>query len=116
MVAPLLSTPSLPQRWVEIGDGVQAFLVNVAHRMADAWRNVAATASFQGGFSVFDVAAGLATEHVKNLGGGLVDVGKLSPWQQLYPAEGEAGVHLGCDERLDLGPFEPRMRAPFTES
>jgi hypothetical protein len=47
MVAQLLPTLSLPQRWVEDRDGVQVFLADVVHRVADARRGVTTMTSFQ---------------------------------------------------------------------
>jgi hypothetical protein len=72
-------------------------------------------ASLQSSLLISDMAMGLAAEHVKGLSGSLVGVGREFPsWQQLHPTEGETRVHLGCDEWLDEGPLETRMRAPFT--
>jgi hypothetical protein len=104
MVAPLLSTPSPPQRWVEIGDGVQVSLANVAHRVADAWRSVAAMVSFQGGFFASDAAVGLTAEHVKSLGGGLVGVGSSPPGNRFIRVKVRPGFTLDVTSVLTKAP------------
>jgi hypothetical protein len=95
---------------VENRDGLQVFLADVVHRVADARWGVATMASFQDGFFVSDAAMGLAAEDVKGLSGGLVGVGSSPPGNSFTRLKVRPGFIPDLMSVLMKPPLEPRMR------
>jgi len=61
---------------------MQVFSADIANRVIDARRYVTVVAGLQNGFLISDAAMGFAAEHIEDLSGGLMRVGrKFSPRQ-----------------------------------